>query len=106
MQLRSFFKNPFWQDAINHPGTDDRVMITVFIFYERHWDTVTRHMAANLASEIAFLIDGLPAPSPKQVDSVVPKVGNFSIFSQFDPPRAWSKNHSAARTYLNMLQRS
>ena len=32
-------------------------VITVFIFYERHWDTVNRHMAANLASEIAFLID-------------------------------------------------
>ena len=26
----------------------------IWLFYERHWDTVTRHMAADLASEIAF----------------------------------------------------
>ena len=55
-------------------------VITVFIFYERHWDTVTRHMAANLASEIAFLIDGLgTAPNAKQIDLSLPKAGSFSI---------------------------
>lgn len=32
-------------------------VITVFIFYERHWDTVTRHMAQNLAGEMALIID-------------------------------------------------
>jgi two-component system osmolarity sensor histidine kinase EnvZ len=32
-------------------------VITVFIFYERHWDTVTRHMAQNLAGEMALVID-------------------------------------------------
>lgn len=34
-------------------------IITVFIFYERHWDTVTRHMASNLTSEFAYLLEGL-----------------------------------------------
>ena len=29
-------------------------IITVFIFYERHWDTVTRHMASSLTSEFAY----------------------------------------------------
>ena len=45
-------------------------VITVFIFYERHWDTVTRHMAANLASEIAFLIDGIgTTPDAEQIET-------------------------------------
>ena len=25
-------------------------VITIFIFYERHWDTVTRHMASQLSA--------------------------------------------------------
>ena len=56
-------------------------VITVFIFYERHWDTVTRHMAANLASEIAFLIDGLgKAPNAKQIDPVITNGWQFFNF--------------------------
>ena len=34
-------------------------VITVFIFYERHWDTVTRHMAGQLAADISLLADRL-----------------------------------------------
>ena len=46
-------------------------VITVFIFYERHWDTVTRHMAQNLASEIALVIHDLgSAPSMATIDDV------------------------------------
>ena len=56
-------------------------VITVFIFYERHWDTITRHMAANLASEIAFLIDGLgTAPDAKQIELVIAKGWLFFNF--------------------------
>ena len=34
-------------------------LITIFIFYERHWDTVTRHMASQLAADIGLLADRL-----------------------------------------------
>ena len=62
-------------------------VITVFIFYERHWDTVTRHMAANLASEL-LLIDGLgTAPMPNRLTQSSQKAGSFSIFqSVLNPP--------------------
>lgn len=30
--------------------------ITVLIFYERHWDSVTRHMAYSLSGEIAYIV--------------------------------------------------
>ena len=43
-------------------------LITVLIFFERHWDSVTRQMADALASEIKLLIDRLPTdPSPKDI---------------------------------------
>ena len=32
-------------------------LITVFIFYERHWDSVTRQMAGALAGEVGLIID-------------------------------------------------
>ncbi len=32
-------------------------VVTVLIFYERHWDTVTRYMAANLAADIAVIVN-------------------------------------------------
>ena len=34
-------------------------LLTIFIFYERHWDTVTRHMASQLAADISLLTDRL-----------------------------------------------
>ena len=34
-------------------------IISVFIFYERHWDSVSRHMSKNLGNDIGLLIDEL-----------------------------------------------
>ena len=31
-------------------------IVTVFIFYERHWDSVTRQMASSLAGEIEYVV--------------------------------------------------
>ncbi|MDA0357843.1 MAG: ATP-binding protein [Proteobacteria bacterium] len=63
-------------------------VITVFIFYERHWDTVTRHMAQNLAGEIGLLIDDLGTrPDQAAVEAVTNKgwqYFNFPIHFQND----------------------
>ena len=84
-------------------------VITVFIFYERHWDTVTRHMAANLASEIAFLIDGLgTAPNVKQITPVIAKGWQFFNFPiSFEPAASLHQTTKARpKTYPeHMLQR-
>jgi len=46
-------------------------VITVFIFYERHWDTVTRHMAQNLAGEMALVIDQAgTAPDAETIEAI------------------------------------
>ena len=84
-------------------------VITVFIFYERHWDTVTRHMAANLASEIAFLIDGLGTePNVKQITPVIAKGWQFFNFPiSFEPAASLHQTTKARpKTYPeHMLQR-
>jgi two-component system osmolarity sensor histidine kinase EnvZ len=40
-------------------------LVTAFIFFDRHWDNVTRHMSGTLSGEIAFLVHELHA-TPKE----------------------------------------
>ena len=58
-------------------------LITVLIFFERHWDSVTRQMADALASEIELLIDRLPAnPSSRDIKELqiyAQKYFNFQV---------------------------
>ena len=41
--------------------------ISTFVFFDRHWDTMTRRLAHTLAGDIAFIVDSL-TPLPKQID--------------------------------------
>jgi two-component system osmolarity sensor histidine kinase EnvZ len=41
--------------------------ISTFIFFDRHWDTMTRRLAHTLAGDIAFIVDSL-TPLPQQLD--------------------------------------
>ena len=41
--------------------------ISTFVFFDRHWDTMTRRLAHTLAGDIAFNVDSL-TPLPKQLD--------------------------------------
>ena len=36
-------------------------IVTILVFYERHWDTVTRYMSNNLAADIAVVADRFSA---------------------------------------------
>lgn len=50
-------------------------VITVFIFYERHWDTVTRHMAGQLAADISLLADRLGDTPDKATIELIQQTG-------------------------------
>ena len=84
-------------------------VITVFIFYERHWDTVTRHMAANLSSEIAFLIGDLgTSPDAEQIETVIADGWQFFNFpvnfeTELTLPQ---KNNSIPKTYAEEMLRT
>ena len=60
-------------------------IITVFIFYDRHWDTVTRHMANNLSAEVSILVDQLGNAPDAELIEKIKKTGwdyfNFPIQS-------------------------
>ena len=45
-------------------------IISVFIFYERHWDSVSRHMSNNLANDIGLLLDELGQNPSKDARSL------------------------------------
>ena len=84
-------------------------VITVFIFYERHWDTVTRHMAANLSSEIAFLIGDLgTSPNAEQIETVIADGWQFFNFPvNFETTLTLpQKNNSVPKTYAEEMLRT
>ena len=84
-------------------------VITVFIFYERHWDTVTRHMAANLSSEIAFLIGDLgTSPDAEQIETVIADGWQFFNFPvNFETTLTLpQKNNSVPKTYAEEMLRT
>ena len=84
-------------------------VITVFIFYERHWDTVTRHMAANLSSEIAFLIGDLgTSPDAEQIETVIADGWQFFNFPvNFETALTLpQKNNSIPKTYAEAMLRT
>ena len=81
-------------------------VITVFIFYERHWDTVTRHMAANLSSEIAFLIGDLgTSPNAEQIETVIADGWQFFNFPvNFETALTLpQQNNSIPKTYAEEM---
>ena len=84
-------------------------VITVFIFYDRHWDTVSRHMATNLAGEIAILVDSLGTePTPETIETVRDSAWKYFSFPiQFDTETAWpGPNEELPGTYAeHMLRR-
>ncbi len=56
-------------------------IVTAYIFFERHWDNVTRHMSGALAGDVAFLINQLKDVPSKQKPSVV---GEFEMATGID----------------------
>ena len=45
-------------------------LVMAYIFFDRHWDNVVRHMAGALAGEAAFLVHQLEL-MPERVDGIV-----------------------------------
>jgi two-component system osmolarity sensor histidine kinase EnvZ len=72
-------------------------MVTVYIFFDRHLDNITRHMSTTLAGEAAFLVQQLkdtPAKEkPKVVDEFSTATGvivSFEMDETFNPKKTVS----------------
>lgn len=45
--------------------------ISTFVFFDRHWDTMTRRLSHTLAGDISFIVDALtPLPPPEEVGDI------------------------------------
>jgi two-component system, OmpR family, osmolarity sensor histidine kinase EnvZ len=45
--------------------------ISTFVFFDRHWDTMTRRLAHTLAGDISYLVDAMaPLPPPQEIDDI------------------------------------
>lgn len=83
-------------------------VITIFIFYERHWDTVTRHMASQLAAEIGLLADRLGSSPDKATIDLIQSTGwkYFSFPVQHNPDGVFSgPNEGQPESYAETMLR-
>jgi len=56
--------------------------ITVLIFYERHWDSVTRHMAYSLSGEISYIVSQAGStPTMEDLPALQMLAGRYFGFS-------------------------
>ena len=84
-------------------------IITVFIFYERHWDTVTRHMASNLTSEFAYLLEGLGTnPTDEELQVIMDHGWHYFSFpiSFIKDTSLSTTNTAPAETYAEEMLRT
>jgi len=84
-------------------------IITVFIFYERHWDTVTRHMASNLTSEFAYLLEGLGTnPTDEELQVIMDHGWHYFSFpiSFIKHTSLSTTNTAPAETYAEEMLRT
>lgn len=57
-------------------------VITVLIFYERHWDTITRYMANNLAADVSVVVDRLATDeSTSRLDAIQKFAWSYFLFN-------------------------
>lgn len=68
---------------------------TTFMFFDRHWDTVTERMAFALAGEVAIIADRYEKdPSPQSVEMVTGYVSEYlDVDVRFEPGATITQKH-------------
>jgi two-component system osmolarity sensor histidine kinase EnvZ len=70
-------------------------VITVLVFYGRHWDNITRYMAANLAADITVIVDQVSAsPSEETLRDANHFARSYFLFKTRWEPGGIVKPHS------------
>ena len=70
-------------------------LLTITVFYVRHWNTVTRHMSQNLIADIAIIIDQID----NQQDPINQNVLNISSILSFEID--WFSNEIIRKSNLD-----
>lgn len=72
-------------------------IVTAYIFFDRHWENVTRHMSSSLAGEVAFLIKQLKDVPAKQKPQVVSEFESATgIDVSFEAVESFNSKKSSA----------
>ncbi|MBM86204.1 MAG: two-component sensor histidine kinase [Rhodospirillaceae bacterium] len=73
--------------------------ISTFVFFDRHWDTMTRRLAHMLAGDISYVVDILsPLPASNQVADITARVRKLLYMIVVVEPGAILANTSRSAT--------
>jgi two-component system, OmpR family, osmolarity sensor histidine kinase EnvZ len=69
-------------------------LVMAFIFYDRHWDNISRHMSNSLAGDMAFFVYRLKKLPPGEAEDLVSDfVLSTGIAVTFDPHASFLPQH-------------
>lgn len=76
--------------------------IATFVFYDRHWDTMTQRLASGVAGEIALVIDQLARDSDQAAreETLAMMARNTDILVTFNPGETLPQGDQRARSGL------
>ncbi|MBY0407452.1 MAG: hypothetical protein K2Q01_07150, partial [Rickettsiales bacterium] len=46
-------------------------LVMAYVFFDRHWDNVTRHISHTLAGEMAFFVQRFKKAAPEEMNDVL-----------------------------------
>jgi two-component system osmolarity sensor histidine kinase EnvZ len=80
-------------------------LVAVFIFFERHWDGVSRHMAASLVGEIALVVDMVNSADDASIDSTLALASQHMLLkAKLLPSHKLLKAHAPVSYGLSHVQ--
>jgi two-component system osmolarity sensor histidine kinase EnvZ len=74
-------------------------IVSAYIFYERHWDNITRHMADTLAGEIAFFAHSVADVAPNKREELSALFSNTTGIDVLFMPGAMLAGESSAEPF-------
>ena len=80
-------------------------VVAAWVFYDRHWETVSRRLATALAGEVAFLVEmrERPGDEPTDRDLVIAAVRHFDLQVTFETPAHFDAQAAEASTAVQTL---
>ncbi|MBH67584.1 MAG: two-component sensor histidine kinase [Rhodospirillaceae bacterium] len=73
--------------------------ISTFVFFDRHWDTMTRRLSHTLAGDIAFIVDSVsPMPSESELVKILGKADDILHMKvSYSPKQILVKTETATK---------
>ena len=77
-------------------------LLTITVFYVRHWNTVTRHMSQNLISELSLIIDQIENYESPIDAEIIKMASKLNLILEWSPNEKLLTSTISSNTYAEL----